>query len=47
VQGMRVEEVDKDGVPILSMEDPELEVEETTRKSKNKPKGKAKGKSNR
>ncbi|CAE7615312.1 ABCB27 [Symbiodinium natans] len=48
VQGMRVEEVNEDGNPVLSMDDPELEVEETNhRRTRNKPKGKAKGKSNR
>lgn len=45
VQGMRVEELPEDGAPVLSMEDPELEVEETKGKNKNKPQGKAKGKS--
>lgn len=46
VQGMRVEEVKEDGHPVLSMDDPELEVEEPSRRTRNKPKGKAKGKSN-
>lgn len=45
VQGMRVEELPEDGAPVLSMEDPELEVEETKGKNKNKSQGKAKGKS--
>eukprot|EP00439_Symbiodinium_sp_Y106_P064190 s915_g10.t1 len=44
VQGMRVEEVKEDGNPVLSMDDPELEVEEPSRRTRNKPKGKAKGK---
>ncbi|CAE7797354.1 ABCB27, partial [Symbiodinium sp. CCMP2456] len=40
VQGMRVEEVKEDGNPVLSMDDPELEVEEPSRRTRNKPKGK-------
>lgn len=47
VQGMRIEELPDHGPPVLSMEEPELEVEEVKGRSKNKPQGKAKGKSKR